>query len=83
MAMKWAASATSHSSRPGRAEHVPPTLCAALALALSACRGEFDFPQRVEAAPVVVDEPKCFVRARFFHGLVQAPCADIVREVRP
>ena len=29
------------------------------------------------------DEPRCFVRARFFRGLVQTPCADIVREVRP
>jgi len=73
----------------------PPTACrgargvAAGALfaaaSLAACRGEFDFPQREQqAAPVLVDDtPKCFVRARFFHGLVQAPCADIIREVRP
>ena len=29
------------------------------------------------------DEPRCFVRARFFRGLVQRPCSEIAQEVRP
>ena len=66
--------------RPRRV--LPSALCAALALA--GCRADFEIPQQEQPAPVVVDDaPKCFVRARFFRGLVQTPCADIVREVRP
>jgi hypothetical protein len=31
----------------------------------------------------VTDELRCFVRARLFRGLVQTPCMDVVREIRP
>jgi hypothetical protein len=55
-----------------------------LAFLLAACRGEFVIPGAGEPSQAAVaDEPRCFVRARFFRGLVQAPCIDIIREVRP
>jgi hypothetical protein len=60
----------------------------ALALMCSACSGALDVPPRPEviAAPVEAEPTlaqTCFVRARFFRGLIPMKCADVARETRP